>query len=177
LSGKKISFGKIYTLKRYFLLLLVVVLTKAAVAQTDTSLLYLRFPMVPSFRLINVTDSSIFTKNDLKKKKATIIMMFSPDCEHCQAETKELTAHMDLFKKVQIIMASPLDYNYIKKFYEEYKLAEYPNITMGRDPSYFLGTFFKVRSFPSIFVYDKKGNYVTSFVGSTPIEQIAAALK
>jgi len=159
------------------LLLLVVVLGKAAVAQIDTTLLYLRFPIVPSFKLINVADSSIFTKNDLKKKKATIIMMFSPDCEHCQAETKELTAHMDLFKKVQIVMASPLDYNYIKKFYEEYKLAGYPNITMGRDPSYFLGTFFKVRSFPSIFVYDKKGNYVTSFVGSTPITEIAAALK
>jgi len=164
-------------LKKYFSLLLVVLMSKAAVAQIDTSLLYLRFPIVPSFRLINVADSSIFTKNDLKKKRATIIMMFSPDCEHCQLETKELTAHMDLFKKVQIVMASPLDYNYIKKFYEEYKLADYPNITMGRDPSYFLGTFFKVRSFPSIFLYDKKGNYVTSFVGSTPIEQIAAALK
>ena len=168
---------KFYILKRYFSLLLVVMLSKGAVAQIDTSLLYLRFPIVPSFKLINVADSSIFTKNDLKKKKATIIMMFSPDCEHCQAETKELTANINLFKKVQIIMASPLDYNYIKKFYEEYKLADYPNITMGRDPSYFLGTFFKVRSFPSVFVYDKKGNFVTSFVGSTPIEEIAAALK
>ena len=153
------------------------ILGKVAVAQIDTSLLYLRFPIVPSFKLINVADSSIFTKNDLKKKRATIIMMFSPDCEHCQAETKELTAHMDLFKKVQIIMASPLDYNYIKKFYEEYKLADHKNIMMGRDPSYFLGTFFKVRSFPSVFVYDKKGNFVTSFVGSTPVEEIAAALK
>jgi thioredoxin-related protein len=164
-------------LKRYFSLLLVVMLSKVAVAQTDTTLLYLRFPIVPSFKLINVADSSIFTKNDLKKKKATIIMMFSPDCEHCQAETKELTAHMDLFKKVQIVMASPLDYDYIKKFYEEYKLADHKNIVMGRDPSYFLGTFFKVRSFPSVFVYDKKGNFVTSFVGSTPVEEIAAALK
>jgi thioredoxin-related protein len=164
-------------LKRYLFLLAIVVLSKASVAQIDSTLLYLRFPAVPTFKLINVADSSIFTKNDLKKKKATIIMMFSPDCEHCQAETKELTAHMDLFKKVQIVMASPLDYNYIKKFYEEYKLADYKNITMGRDPSYFLGTFFKIRSFPSIFIYDKKGNYVTSFVGSTPIEQIAAALK
>jgi len=164
-------------LKRYFSLLLVIMLSNAAVAQIDTTLLYLRFPIVPTFKLINVKDSSIFTKDDLKKKKATIIMMFSPDCEHCQAETKELKAHMDLFKKVQIIMASPLDYNYIKKFYEEYQLADYPNITMGRDPSYLLGTFFKVRSFPSVFVYDKKGNFVTSFVGSTPIEEIAAALK
>lgn len=103
-------------------------------------------------------------------------MMFSPDCEHCQAETKELTAKIGLFKKAQIIMASPLDFNYLKEFYNEYKIADYPTITMGRDPIYFFGTFFKVRSFPSIFVYDKKGKLVNSFTGSTPVEEIAASL-
>jgi thioredoxin-related protein len=164
-------------LKKYILLFLIAAFAKTTVAQTDSSLLYLRFPIVPSFKLTNVADSSFFTKNDLKRKKATIIMMFSPDCEHCQAETKELTAHINLFKKAQIIMASPLDFNYLRKFYDEYKIADYPAITMGRDPSYFLGTFFKVRSFPAIFVYDKKGNLVTSFTGSTPIEELAAAIK
>ena len=164
-------------MKKYILIFLIAVFAKQGFAQTDTSLLYLRFPIVPSFKLTNVADSSYFTKNDLKKKKATIIMMFSPDCEHCQAETKELTAHIDLFKKAQIIMASPLDFNYLRKFYDEYKIADYPTITMGRDPSYFLGTFYKVRSFPAIFVYNKKGKLVTSFTGSTPIEEIAAAIK
>ncbi len=103
--------------------------------------------------------------------------MFSPDCEHCQAETKELTEKISLFKKAQIIMASPLDFYYLRKFYDEYGIGNFSNITMGRDPSYFLGTFFKIRSFPSVFVYDKKGNYVNSFVGQTPVEEIAAALK
>jgi thioredoxin-related protein len=175
---KNFSFIKNYVLKKYiFLLLITALVHKAGVSQTDTSLLYLRFPIVPSFKLTNVADSSYFTKQDLKKKKATIIIMFSPDCEHCQAETKELTEHIGLFKKAQIIMASPLDFNYLRKFYDEYKIADYPTITMGRDPSYFLGTFFKVRSFPAIFVYNKKGNLVTSFTGSTPVEQIAAAIK
>lgn len=164
-------------MKKYILLLVVVVLTRAAAAQTDTTLLYLRFPIVPSFKLTNVADSSYFTKDNLKKKTPTIIILFSPDCEHCQHETKELTAKIDLFKKVQIVMASPLDYNHIKQFYTDYKIADYPNITMGRDPSYFLGTFYKVRSFPAIFLYDKKGNYVKSFDGSVPVEDIAAALK
>jgi thioredoxin-related protein len=175
LSRKKISFIKIYILKKLLLLFLIVAVSKVSIAQTDTSLLYLRFPIVPSFKLTNVADSSIFTKDNLKKKKATIIMMFSPDCEHCQEETKELTAKIKLFKKAQIIMASPLEFSYLKKFYDEYKIADYPNITMGRDPGYFLGTFYKVRSFPAIFVYDKKGKLVNHFTGSTPVEQIAAS--
>lgn len=144
--------------------------------QADTSLLYLRFPSVPPFSIIRVPDSTRFTKDDLKNKKATIIMVFSPDCEHCQKETRDLIANIGLFKKVQIVMASPISYPYIKKFYEEYEIALYPNIIMGRDPGYYLGTFYKIRSFPAIFLYNKKGDFVNSFDGSVPVEKIAEAL-
>jgi thioredoxin-related protein len=164
-------------LKKLLLLFLIVAISKAGIAQTDTSLLYLRFPIVPSFKLTNVADSTYFTKASLKKKKATIIIIFSPTCENCVEETKELKEKISLFKKAQIIMVSPLEYSYLRKFYDDNNIAAYPTITMGRDPGYFLGTFYKVRSLPSIFVYDKKGNLVKSFVGSTPVEAIAAALQ
>jgi thioredoxin-related protein len=163
-------------LKKYFLVLIIIAGSTISFAQTDTSLLYLRFPIIPSFKLTNIADSSVFTKDNLKKKKATVMMVFSPDCEHCQEETKQLTANIKLFKKAQIIMISPLEFSYMRKFYNEYKIADYPTITMGRDPIYFFGTFYQVRSFPSIFVYNKKGNFVKAFTGSTPVEEIAAAL-
>jgi thioredoxin-related protein len=163
-------------LKKHFILFLLVVLSNSGFAQADTSLIYLRFPIVPSFKLTNIADSSYFTKDNLKKKKSTVIIIFSPTCENCIDETKELKAKIGLFKKAQIIMVSPLEFNYLRKFYDENNIADYPTITMGRDPSYFLGTFYKVRSLPSIFIYNKKGNLVKSFVGSTAVEEIAAAL-
>lgn len=163
-------------MKKIIFSILIVITAAAATAQTDTTLLYKRFPIVPSFKLINIADSTIFTKDNLKKKKPTIIMMFSPDCEHCQAETKDILANINLFKKAQILMVSPIDFKYMKEFYNEYKIANYPNITIARDPTYFLGTFYKIRSFPSIFVYDKKGNLKNSFIGSTFVEDIAASL-
>jgi len=163
-------------LKKLSALIILLVLAQLSWAQQDTSLLYLRFPFVPSFKLTKISDSTYFTKNDLKKNKPTIIMIFSPDCEHCQEETKALTANIQLFKKAQIVMSSPLEYSYLRKFYDEYGIAGYPQITMGRDPTYFLGTFYKVRSFPAIFVYDKKGNLITSFIGSVPVQQVAEAM-
>ena len=163
-------------MKRLFLLSLLTTMGQLIFAQADTSLLYLRFPNIPPFSITRVPDSTKFVKDDLKKKTATIIMVFSPDCDHCQHETKQLTANIALFKKAQIVMASPLDYAAIKKFYIDYNLADYPNIIIGRDPSYFLGTFYHIRSFPAIFVYDKKGNFVQAFDGSIPVEQIAAVL-
>src|SRR5258708_1022315 len=83
----------------------------------DSLPVYQQFPEVPHFSIIKVPDSTKFTKDDLKKKEELIIIMFSPDCEHCQRETDSLLAHFDLFKKIQIVMASPLDYVHIKTFY------------------------------------------------------------
>jgi len=151
-------------------------LGKWGMAQADSTLIYLRFPTVPPFNIIKVPDSTRFTKDDLSKKKATVIIIFSPDCDHCQQATKELTAHIKLFKKAQIVMASPLEYSYLKKFYDDYKIAGYPNIIIGRDAGYFLGTFYHVRSFPAIFVYDKKGNFLKAFDGTVPVEKIAEIL-
>ena len=163
-------------MKKYAFLFFVCFISKAGFTQTDSSLFYLSFPTIPPFSIIKVPDSTRFNKDDLAKKKATLIFIFSPDCDHCQAETKLLIANINLFKKVQIIMASPLEYKPIKQFYEDYKIAAYPNIIMGRDPSYFFGTFYKVRSFPAIFLYDKKGDFVKAFDGSVPVTQIAAYL-
>jgi thioredoxin-related protein len=162
--------------KKYFLFVLILTCGVTAFAQTDTSLLYLRFPIVPSFKLTNIADSTYFTKANLNKKKATVIIIFSPTCENCVEEIKELKLKIKLFKKAQIIMVSPLEYNYLRTFYDENNIADYPTITIGRDPSYFLGTFYKVRSLPSIFVYNKKGNLTKYFIGSTPVETIAGAL-
>lgn len=73
-------------------------------------------------------------------------------------------------------MVSSLDFSHIRKFYENYKIADYPNITMGRDGSYYLGTFYKIKSFPSLFLYNKKGKFVQSFEGDIKMETIAEAL-
>jgi thiol-disulfide isomerase/thioredoxin len=169
---------KIKSLKKYLLLLLVAFVTKASFAQHNPdSATFLRFPIVPPFKIIKIADSTAFTKDDLKKKTVTIVMVFSPDCEHCQAETKELTANIDKFKKVQIVMASPLEFDFIKKFYEEFDIAKYSNITMGRDPSYFLGTFYDIHAFPAIYVYNKKGKLVNWHSGSTPIAKLLEDIK
>jgi thioredoxin-related protein len=158
------------------ILLFCICVSEIGLAQGDSTAIYLRFPAVPPFSITKVADSTAFTKADLAKRKPTLIFIFSPDCDHCQDKTRELIANINLFKKAQIIMASPLEHHLLKKFYEEYKIADHPNIIMGRDPSYFFGTFYKVKSFPAIFLYDKKGNFVKAFDGTVPVQEIAKFL-
>lgn len=164
-------------MKKQLLFIIFLFAFKAATAQTDTSALYFKYPDVPPFTITRIPDSTKFVKADLTKNKPVLIMVFSPDCDHCKHEIKELIEHIDLFKNIQIVMASPLDFNLIKTFYETYKIADYPNITMCRDYSYFLGDFFKIKFFPAIFLYDKKGKFVKAFDGSVPVQKISEALK
>ena len=145
-------------------------------AQADSTAMYLRYPTIPYFTITKVSDSTKFSHADLAPKKATIIFIFSPDCGHCQQKIRSLLDNKALFAKAQIIMASPIEHRIIKKFYKEYEIARYPNIIMGNDPGYFLGSFYRVKSLPAIFVYNKKGRLVEAFDDKSPIEEIAKAL-
>jgi len=47
---------------------------------------YLRFPTLPPFHLLKLDSATYLTKEDVKKNRKTIVMYFSPDCEHCKHE-------------------------------------------------------------------------------------------
>jgi len=148
--------------------------TPTAAAPSDTAP-YLRFPFVPPLHLYKVPDSTLFTKADLKKKKPLLLIVFSPDCDHCQHETRDLTAQIDKFKKVQIVMASWLPYTQVAQFYKDYHIADYPNITMAWDKSFMLPPYYKLQNLPFMALYDKKGNLINVFEGTVKLDKIAAA--
>lgn len=144
----------------------------AQTSGTDSLPLYQRFPFIPPFSLDKASDSTKFKKEDLKKKTATLLILFSPDCDHCQHETRDLIANIDKFKKIQIVMATWLPYADMKKFYEEYKIANYPQITMARDAGFYLPPWFKVQSLPFLAMFNKKGNLITTMEGSVSMQKI-----
>lgn len=136
----------------------------------------MRFPTIPQFTVYRAPDSTAFTKNDLQKKKPVVFMIFSPDCEHCQHETEALLANIDKLKNTQILMITYLPYEEMIEFYKKYKIADYPQITMARDTKFFFPVFFKVRNLPSLFIYDKKGNFKKNFEGSVKIDSLSQVL-
>ena len=144
-------------------------------ATKDTAV-YLRFPAIPQFTVYKAPDSTVFSRENLQKRKSTVFIIFSPDCEHCQHETELLLQNIKKFKNTQILMITYLPYEEMIKFYKTYKIANYPQITMARDTKFFFPVFFKVRNLPSIFVYDKKGDLKKSFEGSVKIEDIIQEL-
>lgn len=131
---------------------------------------------VPPFNLILVNDSSKFSKINLQKKKKTLVIVFSPSCDHCKHAVEEMTSNYAKFKNINIVMATVTKYEYTKKFYDEYSLQNFPNIIVGIDSDYFLGRFYEIRTYPSIFLYDKKGNFKKFYNSSFTMLNIAKDL-
>ena len=164
-------------MKNLYLFLIVIGFNSAVFSQVDsTSPVYLRFPFIPKFTIYKAADSTAFTREDLKKKKPTVFIVFSPDCEHCQRETDSLIRHINLFHNAQIVMTTYLAHDMMVKFYHDYKIANYPEIIMGRDAKFFFPIFFKVTSLPAMYVYDKKGKFKKAFEGSVNLTKVAAEL-
>jgi thioredoxin-related protein len=59
-------------------------------------------------------------------------------------------------------------------FAETYGLSRMENVSIAKDPSYNLLSFYQVRSFPYLALYNKKGNLIRTFQGSVGFEKILA---
>jgi len=159
-----------------FLLLFVIIIPNISKAQTDSLPKYKKYPSIPAFNLMLAPDSIPFSNKDLKHKKPTLIMIFNPECSHCQLAIKALLEKENLFRKTQVIMASPTVFKNIRDFCNEQHIVNYPQFKMGRESNYFLGSFYEVTSFPTLVLYNKKGKFVEMFNGHLDFEKIAEKL-
>lgn len=159
---------------RPIILFIAVLFSFSLNAQQDTTAPFKRNPIIPPFELLQ-TDSSLLTKDKIEKKHNTIIMFFSPSCEHCQHQTKDMIAGMDSLKDVQIIMATYQPFEEMTTFYKDYQIAKFHNIKMGRDTKWFLPAFFRMKSLPYLALYDKKGNLITTFEGNHSVAKLVDA--
>lgn len=163
-------------MKNRLFLLILAFTVKLASAQTlpPDSPSYKRFPSIPPFTILQ-TDSTNLTKDNLKHHQPTLIMYFSPDCDHCKHQWAEMEKKMKELKRYQIVMVTYQPFNEMVDFYNEHKIADYSNIKMGRDTKFFLPPFFKIKSLPFQALYDKKGELITTFEGNVDVSKVLEA--
>lgn len=141
-------------------------------SQNDDRPLYLKEPVVPPMRLLLPDSVTTFSEKNLKKNKPVYIILFSPDCEHCQKQTEEIIDSIDRLKNIQIVMATTLPFNKMKEFYNLYQLKRFNNITVGWDRYLILPTIYRIKNFPFIALYDKKWNLITALEGALPLTKV-----
>jgi thioredoxin-related protein len=164
-------------MKKIILFLLILSAAQVTFAQEDTSFNFLRNTSIPDFEIAKAPDSITVTKKDIVKKgHPFMLIFFSPDCEHCQKETKEFLAYKKELKDVQVLMVSPMPYVHVKQFYIDYNMDSLSNFTLGQDWAYHLGSKLQPHFFPTMLLYDKIGNFICGFTGNIPVPKLLAAL-
>ena len=167
-------------MKKLTLLSAVFLITYACFSQTstkkDNAPTYISNPAIPDFKVYKAPDSTLFTNENFRKNKSTLIVVFSPECGHCQHVTNLLIDDINHFKNTQILMTTWLPYNEMISFYNNYKIANYPQITMGWDKADFFLPYYHVQSFPMLIAYDKKGKLIRAFDGNVKMETIWKAI-
>ena len=161
-------------MKKWFFLFSALITMQWVAAQnaTDTPA-YQRFPGLPPISLLQA-DSTLLTKEGLKQQP-TIIMYFSPSCDHCKHQWEDMTKSMGTLKKYQVLMVTYQPFEEMVDFYKNEHISQYSNVRLARDPKFVLPPFYRIASLPYMALYDKKGNLITTFEGNVKMEKIFKA--
>jgi thiol-disulfide isomerase/thioredoxin len=165
-------------MKQWFLFFLVLTVSLTSFAQVDsTTPPYKKFPTLPPIQILLGDSTTKYTKENIPAKKPVLIMLFSPECSHCQHEAEELTAYKEELKNIQVVMITFHPLWQMNEFVEKYKLKELNNVVVGKDIYLVLPSFYSVHNLPFHALYDKKGNLVSVFEGSMEISKVLQTLR
>jgi thioredoxin-related protein len=159
-------------MKHILFLFLIFVATTVFAQKAPVLPAFKRYPTLPSLQLVLSDSSTKYTLENVPKKKKVLLMIFSPDCEHCQHEAEQIVASKEALKDIHIIMATTLPIYKMQAFSEKFGLDKMENVVIAKDPYYLLPGFYEIRTLPFAALYNKKGALIGTFEGGVGIEKI-----
>lgn len=138
---------------------------------------YLQNPTLPSFEILLEDSTTMFNTKDIPTGKPTVLMYFSPDCDHCALVVRKIKEHNKDFKKAHIYMSTPMSLAATKEFSKELEIDKMDNITIGKDHAFFVIKYYKITSFPFLAVYDSNKQLVGAFHANADFNDVVKAVK
>ena len=108
-------------------------------------------------------------------KGNNVIILFQPDCDHCQHEAVEIEQRLEEFKDYTLYFISSSPIEQITAFAKNFKLNDKDNVKFALTTNEGVLTYYGPVPTPSIYVYSE-GKLRTSFNGQTDVENIIKAL-
>lgn len=150
----------------------------AVQAQSDTMQPpYKRFPRLPAFQLLLGDSTTVYTKDALPKDKPVLLMLFSPECSHCQHAAEEMVQQKNALKDVQIVMATLHTVSQMNAFAETYGLKALPNLVLGKDMYFILPAFYSIHNLPYMAFYKANGDLIRTVEGALPMDKVIELFK
>lgn len=127
---------------------------------------------MPAF-MLRLPNETYFYQKDLNPKKHTVLMIFSPDCDHCIQQTRALTDSIRLFNNTQFILSTTLPMERLKDFYQSFNLSQHrKQLVAGRDVLFFFSKYFENHFLPFIAIYDPRQQLKVVFEGNVTMKTL-----
>jgi len=132
---------------------------------------------LPDFKVTSISTNQSVNSHILSAGHPTIFLYFSPQCEHCQKETRDLINHRDELRNVNIawITNDPIDS--LKAFSRHFRLDTIPNSFVGADNEFSFYRVFLPPVTPYIAIYDRYQTLLKIYYEETDISNIIKAIR
>ncbi len=105
-----------------------------------------------------------------------ILILFQPDCDHCQREAQEFQKNLTAFSNYTLYFVSSAAIPETEAFAKQYGLSGHTNVKFGVTTVEHILNNFGAISAPSMYIYNGSGQLVKKFNGETDIQQIVEAI-
>lgn len=128
---------------------------------------------LPAMSITKLDGTTVNTKTLSGK---TILILFFPDCDHCQREAKAIQEHLEAFKEYNIYFIAAVPTAEVSKFSVDYNLSGKDNVHFATTTVQDILNNFGPVDAPSIYIYSAEGKRTKSFNGEVAIEEVLKSL-
>lgn len=130
-----------------------------------------RLSTLPNFSFPRIGSKGEISRSDLRGGK-TVILYFSPNCEHCRALGTDIGKELGRLRDIDFVFITRFDEADAVTFAREFKLWEQPNVHFGLDINAAFYGFFGEMYVPSAYVFNQDGELMQTLYQNTMVKDI-----
>jgi hypothetical protein len=135
-----------------------------------------KLEQLPKFKFPKAGGTGNISKSDLRWGK-TVVLYFSPDCEHCQALGADIGRQLGQLKDIDFVFVSRFDEADVIKYAQKANLWDKPNIYFGLDVDAAFYGYFGEMFIPSAYIFNEKGKFLQSVHQNTMVKDLLDVLE
>lgn len=101
-----------------------------------------------------------------------VLVLFQPDCDHCQREAAQIREHLEAFREYNLYFVSTSPAEQVAMFARDYDLNGKKNVRFGLTTVEEILDNFGAIQAPSMYIYSEKGELVRGLNGEVDISEI-----
>jgi peroxiredoxin len=121
--------------------------------------------ILPNFNLTLKDSTTSFNTSQIPSGHPFALFLFQPYCPYCRGQLDDIIKNIADFNDTRLYLITPASYQSIDNFCQQFNLQQYPEITMLRDSSDKILTYFNAPGVPYTAFYDKDKRLKSVIIG------------